>query len=158
MKDSFYWIHPKTKIKLSKIHGYGRFSLDKIKKNELVMAVGGRVIDKRFCRWTTGVPVSSNLIIQASDEFLDNGVVNHSCNPNLIINGDICFYAFRDIQLNEELTVDYGSFLSDDNEKIFIQDCYCLSKDCRSKVTGQDWKKINPEFLCNYLRRKYYGF
>ena len=154
MKDKFYWIHPRTKVKISKIHGHGRFVVDKIEKNSVVMVAGGRIIDKRLQKWTTGIPVTSNLIIQASDKFLENGVINHSCSPNLILSGDICFYTLREVKSGEELTVDYGSFLSSNTNKIFIESCKCFSKKCRNRVTGEDWKVIDSKILSNHLLKK----
>ena len=154
LRFEMYWIHPFTEVKESGIEGHGRFARQEIAEGELAMVVGGRAFDRRKEKWTTGVPVSEYVIIQASDNFIDNGVINHSCDPNLEISGDICFYALRSIPRGEELTVDYGTFLFGDDPRPFIENCKCGSTDCRGLVTGSDWMSADPKRLSGFLQRK----
>jgi hypothetical protein len=139
-----YWIHPETYTTLSPINGHGRFTRVQIFADEIVMVIGGRILDSRVEKWSTGIPLHENLIIQADDDFKNNGVVNHSCKPNLELRGDICLYAKRQISAEEELTVDYGSFLHRLGQapKVFIETCTCRSDSCRSQVTSDDWKAL----------------
>jgi hypothetical protein len=72
--------------------------------------------------------------------------LNHSCDPNVQIVGQIAFRAMRDIDPGEELTFDYATGDDDDWE----MECACGVPRCRGQVTGRDWKI--PE-----LQRRYAG-
>ena len=63
--------------------------------------------------------------------------LNHSCEPNLRLQGQIVFVAFRDIAAGEELTVDYA--MTDDEP--YEMECHCGSQTCRKLITGADWQK-----------------
>jgi SET domain-containing protein len=67
--------------------------------------------------------------------------LNHSCNGNLGFNKNGDFIALRNIKKGEELSYDYGLAESDSE---FAMRCTCNSKNCRKKITGNDWK--NAEF------------
>jgi SET domain-containing protein len=58
--------------------------------------------------------------------------INHSCEPNCytrIIHGHIIFFALRDIQPGEEITLDYEiSYHSNDKK------CRCQSPSCRGQI------------------------
>ncbi len=61
----------------------------------------------------------------------------------------------RDIEKNEELTVDYAFI---DNEDYSFK-CTCGSKKCRGIETGYDWKKKELqeryyEYFAQYLKEK----
>ena len=72
------------------------------------------------------------------DEFAKSMMcLNHSCNPNLGIRGDIVFIAMRDIHPEEELTVDYA--MMDNVTSHFA--CICGSQKCRKEISGKDWQK-----------------
>ena len=73
--------------------------------------------------------------------------LNHSCEPNLGLQGQIVYIALRDIAADEELTFDYATNGDEPEEMI----CRCGAPTCRGKVTGDDWRK--PE-----LQRKYDGY
>ena len=73
--------------------------------------------------------------------------LNHSCEPNLGLQGQIVYVALRDIGIDEELTVDYA--MNDDDS--YEMKCQCGTKSCRGKITGVDWKM--PE-----IQRKYDGY
>ena len=73
--------------------------------------------------------------------------LNHSCEPNVGVAGNIVFVAMRDIEVGEELTTDYALF--DDYEGEMA--CECGRSSCRGVVSGQDWQR--PE-----LQSKYAGY
>jgi SET domain-containing protein len=62
---------------------------------------------------------------------------NHSCDPNLAVQGQIVFVALRDIAAGEELTHDWATTDDDD----YTLECRCGSVACRGIITGKDWKK-----------------
>ena len=74
--------------------------------------------------------------------------LNHSCEPNLGLQGQIVYVALRDIAVDEELTFDYAMNEDDPNE---IMKCQCGTENCRRVITGVDWKR--PE-----IQRKYNGY
>ena len=72
---------------------------------------------------------------------------NHSCEPNIGVQGQIVFVALRDIAAGEELTHDWATT---DDDSYELQ-CNCGATTCRGTITGQDWRK--PE-----LQEKYRGW
>ena len=73
--------------------------------------------------------------------------LNHSCNPNVGIRGQISFVAMRDIRKGKELTYDWAM----ENPGRWRFKCHCGEKICRTAVTGNDWKLPN-------LQMRYKGF
>jgi hypothetical protein len=80
--------------------------------------------------------------------------LNHSCEPNAGIEGQIILVAMRDIAAGEEITFDYATVLCGEGHPILSKYsfvCGCGKSCCRGKVTADDWKR--PE-----LRAKYRGW
>lgn len=63
--------------------------------------------------------------------------INHSCEPNAGLDGQITIVAMRRILPGEEVTIDYAMC---DGTPYDEFDCACGSKLCRGKVTGDDWR------------------
>lgn len=90
------------------------------------------------------------------EEFAEQKVyVNHSCNPNCGLRGEITCVAMRDIKKGEEITQDYG--LLDNADYKFK--CTCGYPNCRGIVTGYDWKikELQDkyyEYFAQYLKEK----
>lgn len=74
--------------------------------------------------------------------------VNHSCNPNAGLRGQITLVAMRAIKVGEDVCFDYA--MSDGNSYDEF-DCLCGARACRGRVQGNDWQR--PE-----LWKKYAGF
>lgn len=58
--------------------------------------------------------------------------INHSCAPNAFMQsmrGHIVFFALRDIDPGEEITVDYGTTMHKDSKK-----CFCGASTCRGSI------------------------
>ncbi|MGE0527480.1 MAG: SET domain-containing protein-lysine N-methyltransferase [Bdellovibrionales bacterium] len=72
--------------------------------------------------------------------------LNHSCEPNLGLQGQIVYVALRDVQPGEELTFDYA--MTDD--ELYEMECRCGTPSCRKTITGFDWKRKD-------LQEKYDG-
>ncbi|MBI1971629.1 MAG: SET domain-containing protein-lysine N-methyltransferase [Candidatus Wildermuthbacteria bacterium] len=152
------YISNKAKVFKSPIHGYGLFALRRFLKGEIVAIKGGHIIDeKTFARIETKVDES---YIQIEDKFYIGAVkksevrgnklfLNHSCNPNVGIRGQVTFVAMRNIKPNEELTYDWA--MENDGGDHWVLQCNCRKTTCRKVITGDDWK--NP-----VLQRKYRGF
>lgn len=152
----------KVEIRESKTHKRGMFSKEPLKKGEVVFIKGGHIL-KRDQIYSSGVinsyhPIDDNYFLGAMNREEEEWIklyINHSCNPNCGLRGEITFVAMRDINTNEELTIDY-SFV--DNEDYSFM-CTCGEDCCRSTVTGRDWKieEIQQryfDFFAAYLKEK----
>jgi SET domain-containing protein len=148
------YVSPKVRIKKSLIHGVGMFAAKKIKRGEIVFIKGGHVLtrDEMF---TTKIinsylPLDDKYVLGATNSEEEESIklfINHSCDPNCGVRGEISFVALRDVSKGEELNIDYAMV---DNEDYTIK-CSCESILCRKKVTGFDWKR--PE-----LQKRYKGY
>lgn len=146
----------KTLVRRSPIHGKGLFATQPIAKGEIVAIKGGHILTER--QWASLEPrfgaaeiqVAEGLFIAPADEGQRDGgmlYTNHSCDPNIALQGQIAFVAMRDIAPREELTHDWAT--TDDLD--YVMACRCGSPTCRGTVTGKDWMK--PE-----LQEKYRGW
>jgi SET domain-containing protein len=137
---------PKTEVRASPIHGKGLFAKQAIAAGEIVAIKGGHILSKQ--EWTTLEKEYGSVEIQISEEHFigpaeleeKDGCMlytNHSCNPNIGIQGQIVFIAMRDISSGEELTHDWAT--TDDLD--YELACKCGSANCRGVVTGKDWMK-----------------
>ena len=144
----------KVEIRENSLNGKGIFANEHIDKGEIVFIKGGYILTKDEI-FSSGVinsyfPLSDEYFLGATnvdeEEFIKL-YINHSCNPNDGLHGDITFIAMRDIEKDEELTVDYAFI---DNEDYSFK-CTCSSKNCRGTITGFDWK-------IKELQDKYYDY
>lgn len=105
--------------------------------NELGADVQGKI--KAFC---IGTP--DGFIPPAKLDFNRLSIdwyMNHSCNGNIGFDKNGDFVARRDIIKGEEVTYDYALAESNPN---FHMHCRCGSSNCRSVITGNDWR--DPQF------------
>jgi uncharacterized protein len=155
---------PKTEVGASPIQGQGLFARQAIATGEIVAVKGGYVLTR--ARWGALEPVLGPAEIQLTEDLVIAPVrseerhgamlyTNHSCDPNIAIQGQIVFVAMRDIAPGEELTHDWAT--TDDAD--YELECRCGSPRCRRVVTGKDWRK--PElraryrgWFCWFLQRK----
>ena len=71
--------------------------------------------------------------------------INHSCEPNAGLRGQVSLVALRRITTGEEITFDYAT---SDGSSYDEFDCGCGSPQCRSRVCGDDWQR--PELWTRY--------
>jgi len=82
--------------------------------------------------------------------------VNHSCQPNAGLSGQIVLLALRDIAAGEEVCYDYAT---SDSCPYHEFECACGSPQCRGWVTGSDWKRPElweryADYVSPYLQRR----
>jgi uncharacterized protein len=150
------YLSSKTIVKDSPIHGRGLFASQSLTKGEIVAIKGGYIFDAATLREVQArlgpaeIFVTENLFIgPVTEAEREGGMIfsNHSCDPNIGIQGQIVFVAMRDIKADEELTHDWAT--TDDDT--YEEPCNCGALNCRKVVTGQDWRRKD-------LQEKYRGY
>jgi len=150
------YLSPKTCIRRSPIHGRGLFASRPLRKGEIVAIKGGHILDRRTLSKvrrriaSSYIQIADGFYIGAlrQDEVRRNKLfMNHSCEPNLGISGQITFIALRAIQAGEELTYDWA--MEEDARE--VTRCACGARRCRGILTGQDWRRAS-------LQRRYRGY
>jgi uncharacterized protein len=148
------WCNPKLERRTTPAAGDGLFAAQPIAKGELLVVWGGVIVSTEdlfklplMARYRAiQVEVDHHLTSGMIDD--DADCVNHSCNPNSGLQGQITLVAMRDIAANEEIAFDYAM---SDAHPSFYMECACDHPHCRGKVTGDDWKR--PE-----LQERYKGY
>lgn len=146
----------KTEIRISDTEGRGLFAKKPIRKGEIVSVRGGHIITRQMEKkikkpdgyW--GYPIADEMVLGPLNTQEVESVMmflNHSCEPNVGILGQIIFVAMRNIDSGEELTIDYAMFGA--NKKPMR--CNCRSSNCRGLITDSDWKIAK-------LQKKYRGY
>ena len=150
------YVNPKVTKKDSPGKGIGLFANQKISKGEIVSISGGIIINRK--EWGDFQNENGDYAYYIENDFLiaplnpknpsDDWRMNHCCNPNCGIKGQICFVAMRDIEADEELTFDYAMTESDPDYRVELN---CDKENCRKVFSGNDFK--NKE-----IQKKYNGF
>ncbi len=147
----------KTEVRRSAIEGRGIFAIERIEKGEIVAIKGGHIFNGQKLKelekslGSAEIQIGEDLFVgpvtheerEAAMLFL-----NHSCDPNVGVKGQIIFVAMQDIEVGEELTQDWA--MTDDDDSTHMK-CNCGSPQCRGLITGKDWK--NKE-----LQKRYKGY
>lgn len=152
----------KVEIRTNSLNGKGIFAKENIKKGEIVFIKGGHILTRDEI-FSSGVinsyfPINDEYFLGATNKDEEDQIKlyqNHSCNPNVGLHGEITFIAMRDIEKDEELTVDYAFI----DNKDYSFECTCGSNNCRKIITGFDWKikELQDkyyEYFAQYLKDK----
>jgi len=150
------YLSPKVAIQQSPIHGKGLFAVAPIAKGEIVCVKGGYIFNRPTLAAMPGwyraaeIQISEDLFIGPLHEKEREGSMifsNHSCEPNIGVQGQIVFVAMHEIEAGEELTHDWAT--TDDDA--YQLECRCGAVTCRKIITGQDWRRTD-------LQAKYAGY
>jgi uncharacterized protein len=150
------YISPKAAVRDSPIHGRGLFAVAPIPKDDIVAIKGGYIYDRaRRDRLypqleSTEIPIADGFFIgPVREDEREGGMLfsNHSCAPNIGVQGQIVFVAMRDIQPGGELTRDWATT----DDETYEMPCHCGAATCRRVITGQDWRRQD-------LQEKYQGY
>ncbi len=151
------WFSPKTEKRASPIQGRGLFAREAIAAGEIVAVKGGAIMDSASFALVrdrvspADIQIEEGLYIapRSADEVEANILcLNHSCNPNVGVRGQITFVAMRDIPKDAELTIDYAMIDGDPAERM---ECSCGAPECRKTITGSDWRRRE-------IQRRYAGY
>jgi SET domain-containing protein len=148
------YISPKAlKGQRSTIEGRGLFAQQPIGQGEIVAIKGGHIVDESTlaehaeAAGQSDIKIADNFYVAALSVTEYEEVMlflNHSCEPNVGVGGNVVFVAMRAITVGEELTIDYA-MIDDDASELT---CQCGTSSCRGVVTGQDWRR--PELQAKY--------
>lgn len=138
--------------------GRGLFAKEPVAEDEIVCVKGGHMMDTaEFLALPAivrqhAMQVESNLFLGPKTEAeipANSMYLNHSCEPNVGIRGQVVFVALRDIAAAEQLVVDYAMMYTDAKAFVSFQ-CECGSALCRGRITASDWKSAD-------LQQRYRG-
>ena len=151
------WISPKAVKGIpSEIAGRGLMAAEAIDKDEVVAVKGGHIVTTEQLRslperlQNSGVQIRDGLhLVALGDEEYEAVMlfINHSCEPNVGLAGNVVLVAMRDVDAGEELTTDYALF--DDHDGSMT--CTCGRGACRQRVDGRDWQRRD-------LQERYHGY
>jgi hypothetical protein len=131
--------------------GKGIFALADVEPGELLIVWDGMIVPyDRLIRLSTATRSHSVQVEEGLYQVLDRAseaadFLNHSCNPNAGMSGQIAVVAMRGIHLGEEVCIDYAMV---DGSPYDEFECHCGEPECRGAVTGEDWAR--PELWERY--------
>lgn len=121
----------------------GLFCVEPIRAGELLVVWGGEILGPDdFARLSSrrrqhSLQVDEDLYLVPFGGYDPGAWVNHSCEPNAGLNGQITLRAMRDIERGEEIRYDYA--MSDGSPYDEFA-CGCGTPSCRRRVSGDDWR------------------
>lgn len=126
------------------------FAARDVRRGELLAVWGGDVLDGRALEALR--PHLRRLVLQIDEDLYvvsrtegPADWINHSCEPNAGLSGQVTLIALRDIAAGEEITYDYA--MSDGSGYDEFA-CGCGAPSCRGRVSGFDWAR--PELWERY--------
>lgn len=134
--------------------GKAVIAIEHIAQGEVIGVWSGRIVASEDLKALSPeirmhtVQVEENLYLASLSHDEPPDYINHSCDPNTGLDGQITLVAMRDIEPGEEVTIDYAMC---DGSAYDEFDCSCGSPRCRTRVTGDDWR--DPS-----LWKRYHGY
>jgi hypothetical protein len=147
------YLSPKLEGRLRLDENKGVFACQPVKAGERLAVWGGEVVNwdllaqipQESRRYS--IQIEEDLYLVTSREGPADWI-NHSCNPNAGLSGQVVLVAMRPIVVGEEICFDYA--MSDGSPYDEFK-CSCGAATCRKYVTGNDW-------LIPKLQQKYAGY
>ncbi len=150
----YNWLSPKAQVRPAGEKGWGSYAVEPIEAGETVAAFGGHIVPLAVLqtfsddRQARSIQVDDDLYLVSGDTPEAGDMLNHSCEPNCGLLGQLLLVALRDIESGEELSFDYAMCDASDYDEFR---CLCGEPTCREIVTGSDWR--DPA-----LQEKYAGW
>lgn len=120
-------------------NGQGIFATKDFTAGEVVFEVKGTLIscdeDEEIDEKTrdNAFRFDSEMYVSPAGELGD--FLNHSCNPNSAVvkkGNALCVVAVKDIDADEEVTIDYATIIASDDS--WHMDCNCGAEQCRGRI------------------------
>lgn len=159
-------LSPKCETRTSAISGRGIYAQGSFEAGEMVAVWGGKVYSaSEVERMAENLPHFATHTLSVCDgyyfgsenvfELDDAELFNHSCAPNVGVQGQIVVVARRPIAAGEELLFDYETM--ETSAEPFV--CRCGSARCRGTIEGAAWRDAefvheNWNYLSWYLQEK----
>jgi len=131
--------------------GWGVYAREGVRAGELLIVWSGEVVTGdqlprlREAGYPYSVQVEENLYLVTMRPPETADLVNHCCDPNAGVSGQMTLVALRDIAPGEEVCFDYAMT---DGSPYDEFPCACGTPHCRGRMTGNDW--MRPELWNRY--------
>ena len=131
--------------------GWGVYAREWVRAGELLIVWSGEVVSGdqlpplAAAGYHYSVQVEENLYLVTMREPETADLINHCCDPNAGLSGQLAVLALRDIAPGEEVCFDYAMT---DGSPYDEFPCACGTPNCRGQVTGNDW--MRPELWKRY--------
>jgi hypothetical protein len=157
-----HYLSPKLEVRAEpEKGGFGVYAIEAVAAGEVVSVWGGYIVNtEQLATLPHDVQQHSVQIEEGLYSATIGGAetadfINHSCDPNLGLRGQITLVALRDIEVGEEVCFDYATTDCTPYDEF---ECRCGSAACRGTVRGDDWKlpelgQVRELFL-PYLQRR----
>ena len=134
--------------------GNAVFARERVQESALLAIWTGVVVDEEQLEaipaairpYVAQIEETHYLVSQPPIEPAD--FINHSCQPNAGMSGQICIVALRDIEPGEEICIDYAMCDGSPYDEFH---CSCGTPQCRGHITGNDW-------MIAEVQERYHGF
>jgi hypothetical protein len=149
------WLNSKLVVR-KKDRGKGVFAKAKVSRHEPLAVFGGVILTKKevLALPQELIPlvlqIDQGLWISSLSTTQEPDMINHCCEPNAGMSGQIMLVAMRDIKVGEEITFDFAMVISEWVGMDPIA-CTCGAANCRKTVGQDDWK-------IKELQKKYKGY
>jgi uncharacterized protein len=143
-RTTYSYLSPKCRVvEAPDKGGHAVRCVEAVPAGEVIAVWGGAIVGKaelaalppQYREHTVQVEEGLFLASLVPDDAAD--YVNHSCDPNAGLSGQIVLVAMRAIAPGEEITFDYAMT---DGEPYDEFACACGKPSCRNRVSGEDWR------------------
>ena len=139
-----HFLSPKLEVRaMPDKGGFGVYAIEAVTTGEIVSVWGGYVVTAQQLALLPhevqqhSVQLEEGLYSATIGGAETADFINHSCEPNLGLRGQITLVALRDIEVGEEVCFDYAMTDCTPYDEF---ECHCGLPSCRRVITGNDWK------------------
>lgn len=121
----------------SVIHGNGMFCRTSIKKGDFIAFIEGPIVRRiektkaEALKFPDLIGISGKFVTRWIDPIQPFKSLNHSCQPNAGVTGIKRLIALKDIEAEEEITIDYSTIVGN---PLWEMRCSCGTQLCRSTI------------------------
>lgn len=150
LKQPTCYLSPRLEGRVKPDGSRGIFALQPVTTGDLLAVWGGEVLTGAQLAQLSAdalrlsLQVEDDLYIVSTHEGPADWM-NHSCDPNAGMQGQIVVVALRNIAVGEEVCFDYAMT---DGSPYDEFTCGCGAANCRGRIRGDDWRR--PELWERY--------